>query len=335
MAVKLVRENRLEWIDWIDWMKALGIYLIVLGHFYSIGEKFIYVFHVPLFFVISGFLNKAEVDAQVFWKKLWYNLAVPMLLMATINFAYHSILQFFNGSFSPADVYWFVRNVAFGMASGYDTLWFVFTLMLLKIIFQYCFSRKFFYSLSAVMMVLAYVYNHCDLSRLPFFLKEPNAVVDLCTAYPFFAFGVLLRNYKEMMNALDNRVMLITAFVCSLLLVYLCYIFNGYVGMFCCDYGGNIILFLLGGISGTVMIWALSVLYGCAPKIIVIISRGTIIILGLHKIFIDLVWTFVTPSVLDVVFAALILLLFIPFIIATEIYFPLMAGKYRIKLSNG
>jgi hypothetical protein len=105
--------------------------------------------------------------------------------------------------------------------------------------------------------------------------------------------------------------------------------------MFCCDYGGNIILFLLGGISGTVMIWALSVLYGCAPKIIVIISRGTIIILGLHKIFIDLVWTFVTPSVLDVVFAALILLLFIPFIIATEIYFPLMAGKYRIKLSNG
>ena len=332
MTETRVREKRLEWIDW---MKALGIYLIVLGHFYSVGEKSIYVFHVPLFFVISGFLNKKEVDGQVFWKKLWYNLAVPMLLMAVINFAYHSILQFFNGSFSPADAYWFVRNVAFGMVSGYDTLWFVFTLMVLKIIFQYCFSRKLFYSLSVVMMVLAYVYNHIDLSGLPFFLKEPNAVVDVCTAYPFFALGVLLRNYKEMINALNNKVMLIAAFVCGLLLVALCCSYNGYVGMFRCDYGENIFLFLVGGVAGTVMIWALSVLFGCAPKAIAIISRGTIIILGLHKILIDLVWVFAAPSVMDVVFAALILLLFIPFIIATEKYFPLMAGKYRIKLSKG
>ena len=45
MAETIVRDNRLAWIDW---MKALGIYLIVLGHFYSVGEKFIYVFHVPL-----------------------------------------------------------------------------------------------------------------------------------------------------------------------------------------------------------------------------------------------------------------------------------------------
>ena len=103
-----MREKRLEWIDW---MKALGIYLIVLGHFYSIGEKFIYVFHVPLFFVISGFLNKKEADGQVFWKKLWYNLAVPMLIMAILNLIIHSILKLLNGTFEPTDLYWFVRNV--------------------------------------------------------------------------------------------------------------------------------------------------------------------------------------------------------------------------------
>ena len=329
MTVKSVRENRLEWIDW---MKALGIYLIVLGHFYNVGEKFIYVFHVPLFFVISGFLNKKEVDGHLFWKKLWYNLAVPMLIMAVINFAYHSILQFFNGSFSPTDAYWFVRNVAFGMASGFDSLWFVYTLMLLKIIFQYCLSRKMFYSLSVVMMVLAYVYTHSDFSGLPFFLNEPNAVIDVCTAYPFFALGVLLRNYKQMINALNNKVLLIAAFVCGLFVVALCGTYNGYVGMYSCNYGGNIFLFLMGGVAGTVMIWGLSVLFGCAPMVVTIISRGTIIILGLQKILIDLVWAFVAPSVWDVVFAALILLLFIPLIIATEQYFPLMAGKYRIKI---
>lgn len=328
MVVKSVRENRLEWIDW---MKALGIYLIVLGHFYSIGEKFIYVFHVPLFFVISGFLNKKEVDGQLFWKKLWYNLAVPMLIMAVINFVYHCILQFFNGLFSPADAYWFVRNIAFGMVAGLDMLWFVYTLIFLKIIHQFCHSDRFFFALIVVMLALAYVYNHSDLSGLPFFLKEPNAVVDLCTAYPFFALGVLLRNFKEVINALNNKAMLIATFACGLLLVALCYAYNGNVGMFRCDYGGSIFLFLVGGVAGTVMMWSLSVLFGCAPKVIAIISRGTIIILGFHKMLIDLVWVFFTPSVLDVFFAVLILLLFIPFIIATEKYFPLMAGKYRIK----
>lgn len=328
MTVKLVRENRLEWIDW---MKALGIYLIVLGHFYSVGEKFIYVFHVPLFFVISGFLNKKEVDGQLFWKKLWYNLAVPMLIMAVVNFVYHYILQFFKGTFSPIDAYWFVRNIAFGMVAGLDMLWFVYTLIFLKIIHQFCHSDRFFFALIVVMLTLAYVYNHSDLSGLPFFLKEPNAVVDLCTAYPFFALGVLLRNYKEMLVAMNNKVILLAMFACGLLLVSLCCSYNGYVSMFCCNYGGNFSLFFVGALAGAVMIWTLSKLFGHAPKLITIISRGTIIILGFHKMLIDLVWVFFTPSVLDVFFAALILLLFIPFIIATEKYFPLMAGKYRIK----
>lgn len=62
----MVVGNRLEWIDW---MKSLGIYLIVLGHFYSVGEKFIYIFHVPLFFLISGILSKREEDDSIFWKK--------------------------------------------------------------------------------------------------------------------------------------------------------------------------------------------------------------------------------------------------------------------------
>lgn len=332
MSETRVRDNRIEWIDW---MKALGIYLIVLGHFYSIGEKFIYVFHVPLFFVISGFLNKKEADGRVFWRKLWFNLAVPMLLMAVMNFCYHCILMAFNGSFAIVDVYWFVRNLAFGMVSGLDSLWFVYTLILLKIFYQFCHSDKLFYCFTAIMLALALVYNHNDYSGYPFFLKEPNAIIDLCTAYPFFAFGVLMRNYKDILNALNNKMVLIAAFACGLLFVLLCGVYNGYVGLYGCNYGGNILLFLVGAIAGTVMIWALSKFFGCSPKIINIISRGTIIILGFHKIMIDLVWAFFTPSVLDVVFAILITLLFTPFIIAIENYFPLMAGKYRIRNKNG
>ena len=331
MAETRVQDNRFEWVDW---MKALGIYLVVLGHFYSVGEKFIYVFHVPLFFVISGFLNKKETDVMIFWRKLWYNLAVPMLLMAIVNFVYHCILQLCKGAFSPIDAYWFVRNLAFGMVAGLDTLWFVYTLILLKIIYQFCHYDRLLFALTIVLLALASIYNNSNLSGYPFFLKESNAILDLCLAYPFFAFGVLMRNYKEMLNALNNKHILIVLFACGLFLVSLCGTYNGYVGLFACDYGGNLFLFLVGSFAGIVMIWALSKLFGCAPKTIAVISRGTIIILGFHKMLIDLARTCFSPSIFDIVFATMITLLFIPMIFAIEYYFPLLAGKYRIKIKN-
>ena len=317
-------------LDWIDWMKALGIYLIVLGHFYSVGGKFIYVFHVPLFFLISGFLTKREEDRRVFWKKLWYNLVVPMLLIAVANCIYASIIQLFEGTFEWKTFYWFARNVLFGMVAGFDNLWFVYTLILLKIIFQYCSSNKLFYSLTVVMLALAYLYNTLDLSGFLFFLKEPNSIIDVCTAFPFFAFGIYGRNYKVLFTEWNNKTMLMLTFVYGILFVIVSMTYNGDVGLHCCCYGGNMLMFLLGGVAGSIMVFAVSKLLGHASGMVAIISRGTIIILGFHKLIIDFIWLFFPASYLDIVFAALIVVLFVPLIIATEKYFPLMAGKYRI-----
>ena len=327
MAETGVRDNKLEWIDW---MKAIGIYLVVLGHFYSFGEKFIYVFHVPLFFLISGFLSKREGETCKFWKKLWYNLAVPMLIMTVVNFVYACIAQFWEGIFDWLSLYWFVRNIAFGMVAGFDTLWFVYTLLLLKIIFQYCSSKKMFYDLTGVMLILAYVYNHLDLSRFPFFLNQPNAVIDVLTAFPFFALGVYVRDYKNHLNEWNQIVGIILAAVAGFLSVFACSRFNGSVELYNCCYGGNMFLFLCGGVFGSMMVFAISKLLGQPLHLVAVISRGTIIILGLHKLLINLVWQFFPASYWDAVFAAIIVVLFVPIIILTERYFPLMAGLYRI-----
>jgi Acyltransferase family. len=142
---------------------------MVLGHFFSVGNKFIYVFHVPLFFVISGYLLKKESDPSVFWKKLWYNLMVPMLLMIVIKFSITCIVQLVDGSFELMSIYWFLRNVLFGMVSGFGVLWFVYTLIIQKTIFQFCSSKISFYVFVLVMLSLAYVYNHLDTSNYPFF----------------------------------------------------------------------------------------------------------------------------------------------------------------------
>lgn len=316
-------------LEWIDWMKALGIYLVVLGHFSSFGEKFIYVFHMPLFFLISGFLCKKESDSFQFWRKLWYNLAVPMLMMTILNFMGYCVLKLIHGSFELVYVYWFVRNVLFGIVSGFDSLWFVYTLILLKIIFQYCSSRKLFYALTIIMLALVYVYNRLDFSGFPFFLKERNSFINVFIAYPFFALGVFVRDYKYLLNEWDDKRMQVFLLTCGLLPVAFCYYFNGSVGLHRCDDGGNIFLCLLGGVAGSIMMFSVSKLLGHASKFVVIISRGTIIILGFHKILISLMRILFPVWYTDIVLAALIVIVFVPVILAIERYCPLMAGKYR------
>ena len=44
---------------WVDWMKVLAMYFIIAGHLFVPGYKYIYVFSVPSFFILSGVL-KAE-----------------------------------------------------------------------------------------------------------------------------------------------------------------------------------------------------------------------------------------------------------------------------------
>ncbi|MCF0193574.1 MAG: acyltransferase family protein [Bacteroidaceae bacterium] len=51
----MVETNRLYWIDWA---KARGIILVVLGHMHSPLSHWIFVFHMPMFFMISGYLYK-------------------------------------------------------------------------------------------------------------------------------------------------------------------------------------------------------------------------------------------------------------------------------------
>lgn len=46
--------------EWVDTLKGIGILLVIVGHTNSPFFKLIYGFHMPLFFMISGFLYNEE-----------------------------------------------------------------------------------------------------------------------------------------------------------------------------------------------------------------------------------------------------------------------------------
>ena len=85
-----------ERVVWIDLLKAFGILLVMLGHIYQKNDMlyhWIYSFHVPLFFFLSGiFFVKAD-NFRVFIIKRWNTLILPYFVFYFITFAYWALVE--------------------------------------------------------------------------------------------------------------------------------------------------------------------------------------------------------------------------------------------------
>ena len=69
-------------IDSVDIFKAIGILLMIMGHigFGGFFSKWIHAFHMPMFFIISGFFISSY--SPNFLNKKILGLIVPYFLLA-------------------------------------------------------------------------------------------------------------------------------------------------------------------------------------------------------------------------------------------------------------
>lgn len=54
------KETNTKYLYWIDNLKVCLIFLVVLGHLPTDYSLYIYQFHMPIFFALSGFLYKPK-----------------------------------------------------------------------------------------------------------------------------------------------------------------------------------------------------------------------------------------------------------------------------------
>lgn len=158
-----MHSNRMEWIDLC---KAIGIYLVVLGHFLPVGappKLIIYTFHVPLFFILSGFLLKVHRSWHLQILHRAKILLIPYFGFATISLVYYI--------FSPIsydkllELFFYLK----GKTIWNDPLWFLFTLFIVDTIaysilytFKNIFNNaKHILILSIITLILGYfIYNY-------------------------------------------------------------------------------------------------------------------------------------------------------------------------------
>ena len=103
-------------ITWVDMAKGYGIIAVFIGHLVQGGMlgNFVYSFHLPLFFFLSGYLFHANVDFLTFLKKKARSILVPYFSLGIfiVFFTVYRVLwaHFFTEIPDDKDVYLYVKE---------------------------------------------------------------------------------------------------------------------------------------------------------------------------------------------------------------------------------
>ena len=182
----MARDNR------IDSLKGLLIILVVLGHFITTLDNsniinhavmgLIYVFHMPLFILVSGYFTKSpeQQTARDLWRGV-LNIAITLAVFQLLNSIWVS--------FAGRDFFKALRTVPFGV------LWYLMSLIFWRILLYYTpkplLRRPWLYL--AIALALSIL---CGLTHLGTFLSLQRTL-------NFFVFFLLGYYYRQ--GALNDR----------------------------------------------------------------------------------------------------------------------------------
>lgn len=176
-------------IEWIDIAKGIAIFLMVMGHttIPEFGTKFIWSFHMPLFFIVSGYLYNEEKnrDYFLFFLKISRNLLVPYLFFSVINYIGFKFVC--TPGCINVDIDKIYQTGWLGIA-----LWFVQVLFITELLYnRFVWLRlKFGISIVAFLLLISYFWGYY------LFVKEimlPYTMSTVFHALVFFSLGDLLK----------------------------------------------------------------------------------------------------------------------------------------------
>lgn len=339
--------------NFIDYAKAIGIYIVVFGHYvHYLGISFensllwnfeqnVTLFHMPLFFLISGMLYK-QVLFQTCLHKIVQQLLKPYLMICMVCFAIGFVFMGIQGEFlSIKDV---LKNVV-GVVSGCDfygrgiitfssALWFVYSLMCIKLFVAYVGEKlnksKNIYFLVVILLGGGMMYIG---DVFPFRIDST------CVAFIFFMVGHWGKNFFMKIQTL-KKIQLIFLFLFSFICLYwiaeltIDYNNRQVLSINALCFGRYPFLFLFSGIIGSIFIFSLSqLLSGFKNSFILKLSNGTIIVLGFHRLLYTFFKNHITNSNFEfaILFSLCILLLCYCIIIVAEKYWPSLLGNRSLK----
>lgn len=335
-------------IAWIDYLKAIGIFLVVIGHSNPLASirKWIYSFHMPLFFIVAGLTFNPERynNTKEFVKHKAKTILLPYLMinLFTIPFYlwYFKILNY-SSSASIIDIIKGIiiaNNDIIVLVNG--VTWFLPTLFLSNVL-MYLIYKRFkdnknnMLIISFILLILGYV--EAITSRETLMIWHINSL-PVCT---FFALiGYICKDYiKIISNKKYSKLETFKNIVLGIVFIVLGFIIgvklNGKV-----SFGGNnyksiimTVSTVLLTVSGMSIILMKIKSENIIMKLWGYIGRNTLIVLGVHKIIIYIFRYFIPEfkevSLESTIIGVLVFIICIPAIYIINNFMPFLIGKFK------
>ncbi len=236
-----------ERLPWIDAAKGIGIFLVVYGHCMAPHNHYVYLFHMPLFFIISGYLfNSRNTWKQFFWRK-FTTLYIPFIGWNAVVILTRLFGGLIRGDIETSTIVWHLRTLGYTFltfAKDGDYMgatWFLGALFLISVLYKTLYAYLKDVKYKQEFILLFFTVN----AIIVFFINLPRLQSRTFILGMFFALGHWVKLHEKELHAFNNVVIALWAAVIFTLIGH-----NISVSMSENEYS-NRMLFVIGACAGT------------------------------------------------------------------------------------
>ncbi|ERK32040.1 acyltransferase family protein [Clostridium intestinale] len=288
-------------LDWVDILKGIGILYVLIGHIIinenSLLKVYIYSFHMPLFFFISGYLFKVNSTYLSHIKKRLKTLLIPYTTFFIFSYIVTRIL--FKLSLLETLVNKYELIKIFVVANGFELnkinntpLWFLPCLFITENVFFLISKTKklrLIFILSLLISIAGYILTFKN--NISNIWSFKTALISLF----FYGIGYILKNneilFSKIVKFISNKYILLLLFIFNMYIILL----NGRIDMNS-SYYSNYFLFLLSALISILIYIVISIKINHSD-LLQLIGKSSLLLLGTHLIIFLLTSKYTVPII--------------------------------------
>lgn len=263
-------------IEWIDMARGIGMLCVMAGHLnLSYLGRWMYSFHIPLFFFLSGYCHKGGKNFKLYINQKIRKLLIPYIFFGTVIVLF-DLVVYQGENFSD-------NIIGFLLQIRWTTLWYIFVLfwvdIFLFVLLQY-FDSKIIFCFSILGVVIGFMYYRLGGISLPW-----NLDITLM-AFIFYVSGYFCKE-KRLVESIQNgggvNKKVLMTFCFGINMLGFCinwFLFHSGLNMFGNSYANPVITYIsaFSGIMGVVIFSDMMIV-----RQVAYVGRNTMVYFTLHQ----------------------------------------------------
>lgn len=278
-------------LDWLDVSKAIGVYLVILGHLVIFNYhtfRFIFAFHMPFFFIAAGYVWKKKDKFGSYFKKCCKYYLIPYLVVIVLGLLQclilplpgHTLVNLTNPEVLERSFYGGLPSYSY-----FGSAWFLIAMFWAQLMFFGMMkagekNKKYIQVLLWIVFILFAVFSKSIFSKIPVFERLPLKLDSALMATVFIGIGVLLKK-----SGILEKGQWYLSVACIVAGGFFTWLFgckwNYYVNLADCDYAREY-NYIIAAVAGSIMLFGLGQLLS-KSRLLKFMGQNTLIIFLAHE----------------------------------------------------